>query len=165
MYAKSLEMTVQFQPNTGDELDLLQRIRRDVSAIVDLLDTRFHYLIKEEARDIIPPEEVAGELLLLARDLKRCFRRLVEVEERHDLSFRAAMELQEIDRHCVWLFRKLRTQQASLKRLGLEARLRELVAAEAFNIYQTLLSVDEEERQSLANDDTRIRSLLLEDKE
>ena len=157
-------MTVQSQTHTGDELDLLQRIRRDVSAIVDLLDARFHYLMKEEARDIIPPEEVAGELLLLERDLKRCFRRLVEVEERHDLSFRAAMELQEIDRHCVWLFRKLRAQQASLKRLSLEASLREMVAAEAFNLYQTLLNADEEERQSLASDDAKIHSLMLEDK-
>ena len=165
MCAKSVGMTVQCQTNAGDETDLLQQIRSNVSSIVEILDTRFHYLMKEEARGVIPPEDVAGELALLARDLKRCFRRLVEVEERRDLSFKAIKELQEIDQHCVWLFRKLRVQQAFLRKLSLEAKLREMIAAEAFNIYQTLLNLDDEERQSLATDDAKIRMFMFEEKD
>ena len=134
MDGKSVGMAVPVQTNAGHEPDLLQQIRHNVSSIVDILDSRFLYLMKEEARGIIPPEEVAGELSLLARDLKRCFQRLVEVEERLDLSFRVARELRGVDQHCVWLFRKLRVQQAFLKKLGLEARLRALISAEAFNV-------------------------------
>ncbi len=153
------------QPATGDEPDLLQRIRRDVAAVVDILDGRFLHLIQEGVRGLIPPEAVAGELGLLERDLKRCFRRLSEVKERRDLSFKTARELHEVDQHCVWLFRKLRVQQAFLKKLVLEGKLRALVTEEAFNIYQTLLSLDEEERQSLASDDAKNRSFMLEEQE
>src|ERR1700730_5433440 len=148
MRVESAGMTVPVQANPRDEPDLFRQIRDNVSSIVDILDSRFLYLMNEEARGTIPPEEVAAELSLLARDLKRCFRRLVEVEERRDLSFRVARELREVNQHCVWLFRKLGVQQAFLKKLGFEAKLRALISADAFNIYQTLLTLDDEERQS-----------------
>ncbi len=144
---------------------LFQRIHQDLSTILNMLEGRFLYLIKEEANGAIPPEGVASELSLLSRDLKSCFRRLVEVQERRDLSFKATKELREIDQRCVWLFRRIRVQQTFLRKLGLEAKLRSLVPPGAFDIYQTLLNLDEEERETLASDDTRIRQLILMDKD
>src|SRR5690348_14892054 len=98
----------------GDSHDgetLLQRIKQNISSIVDALENRFLYLIKEREGGAIPSEDVAEELSPLLRDLKRCFRRLVDVEEREDLSFRTAMDLREINRRCLWLFKKMRMQQ------------------------------------------------------
>ena len=71
--------------------------------------------------------------------------------------------MDEADRRCVWLFRKIRLQQVFLTKLSLEARLRSLVSAEAYNIYQRLLNQDEEERETLNSDDARIRDRLLEE--
>jgi hypothetical protein len=141
---------------------LLQRIREDLSNILNILEGRFLYLIKEEARGAIPPEGVVSELSLLSRDLKSCFRRLVDMQERRDLSFKDTKELQEVDQYCVWFFRRIRVQQTFLKKLSLEAKLRSLVSPEAFNIYQALLNLDEEEREVVANDEAKIRALLLE---
>jgi hypothetical protein len=163
MHTKCDELTAQPQVISGDEPDLLQRIRRDVAAIVEMLDARFLHLLREGAAGVIPPEQLANELAGLERDVKRCFQRLTEVRERRDLSFKTAQELLEIDRHCIWLFRKLRVQQAFLKKLALEAKLRTLVSEEAFNIYLMLLNLDEEERQSLASDDEKTRMLMLEE--
>lgn len=143
--------------------DLLHAIIRDLSTILDILEGRVLYLMREGVRGVIAPDGVAGELRPLLRDLKACFKRLAEVKERQDLTFEVTRELQEIDQRCVWLFRKIRVQQAFLAKLNLEAQLRNLVSAEAFNIYQTLRVLDEDERDALASDDVRIRALLLEE--
>jgi hypothetical protein len=155
-------------PPVGDSHDgeaLLQRIKQNVSSIVDALENRFLYLIKEREGGAIPSEDVVEELSPLLRDLRRCFSRLVDVEEREDLSFRAATDLHELDRRCLWLFRKMRMQQKLTRKLILEAKLRDLVPSEAFNVYQMVLDLDEEERASRAIDDATIRALMLQEME
>jgi len=143
--------------------DVLQAILQDLAAILNVLEGRVLYLIKESARGAIAPDAVVGELAPLLRDLKACYRRLTDVKERQDLSYDAARQLDEADRRSVWLLRKIRGQQIFLTKLSLEARLRSLVPAEAFDIYQALLTHDEEEREMLTSDDARIRDFLLED--
>ena len=155
-------------PSRSDNDDistLLQHIKQDVSTIVGTLESRFLYLIKERERGNIDSEDVAGELSPLLRDLRYCFRRLVEVEEREDLNFRAVQDLEEIDRHCLWLFRKIRVQRVFLRKLSLEAKLRSLIPTEAFDIYQAVLDLDEEQRESATSNDAAIRVLMLEEAE
>jgi hypothetical protein len=99
------------------------------------------------------------------RDLRRCFQNLVRVEEREDLNFKITKDLQEIDQHCLWLFRKLHVQRAFLRKLSQEAKLRSLISEEAFTVYQTVLDLDEEQRASDASDDAAIHTLMVEDTE
>jgi hypothetical protein len=143
--------------------DIWQHIRQDLSAVLGILEGRFLFLIREGGGGAIPPEAVAGELSLLLRDLKASFRRLVEMEGRRDLSFKTTNELHEIDQHCVWLFREIRAQQTFLRKLSLEASLRRLVSPEAFSIYQTLLGLDDEEREAQSTDDAKTRTLILKE--
>jgi hypothetical protein len=143
----------------------VQRIHGDLSSILNILEGRFLYLVTEGAHGAIPLEVVINELSFLSRDLKTSYRRLGEIEERRDLSFKATKQLQEIAQRCLWLFRKMRAHQTFLKRLGLEADLRKRVSPEAFTIYQTLLNLDEEERAAVDGDDGRIRALILEAQE
>jgi len=143
--------------------DHLLSIRQDLSTILDILEGRFLYLIKEGGHGAIPPEAVASELSLLSRDLKASFRRLVEMEERRDLSFKTTKELLEIDQHCMWLFRRIHLQQIFLRKLSLEANLRSLVSPEAFSIYQTLLGLDDEEREAQSTDDAMTRAIILKE--
>ena len=143
--------------------DVLQAILRDLTTILNILEGRALYLIKESVRGAIAPDGVVAELAPLLRDLRACYRRLTDVKERQDLSYDAARQLDEADRRCVWLFRKIRLQQVFLTKLSLEARLRSLVSPEAYDIYQTLLNQDEEERDALNSDDDRIREFLLEE--
>ncbi len=143
--------------------DVWQRIRQDLSSILKILEGRFLYLIREGGRGAIPPEAVVSELSFLSRDLRRGFRRLVEMEERRDLGFQAARELHAIDQHCMWLFRKIGLQQIFLRKLTLEANLRNLISAEAFAIYQTLLSLDEEEQETLSINDAQLRARLMKE--
>src|SRR5690348_9997164 len=102
---------------------LSERIRDDLSSTLNNIEGRFLRLIKEEASGAIPREDVVNELSFLSRDLKSCFQRFVDLQERLDLSFKATKELQEIDQRCVWLFRRIRLQQTVLKKLSLEAKL------------------------------------------
>ncbi|TMI87304.1 MAG: hypothetical protein E6H00_15965 [Bacillati bacterium ANGP1] len=141
----------------------MQAILQDLTTILNILEGRALYLIKEGVRGAIAPDGVVSELAPLLRDLKACYRRLTDVQERQDLSYDAARQLDEADRRCVWLFRKIRLQQVFLTKLSLEARFRSLVSTEAYDIYQTLLNQDEEERDALSGDDARIRVLLLEE--
>jgi len=152
-------------PSSDIADDVMQRIHQNLSAILDTLEDRFLYLVKEGGRGAIPSEAIVGELSFLSRDLEACFRRVGEVEERRDLSFKTARELQEIDQRCVWLFRKIRLQEVFLRKLSLETDLQRLVSSEAFTIYQTLLGLDEEEREIQSSDDPRIRVLILKEKD
>ena len=155
-------------PSPNDHEDaaaLLRHIKQEISTIVDTIEARFLYLIKERGRGSISPDDVAGELSPLLRDLRRCFQNLVRVEEREDLNFKITKDLQEIDQHCLWLFRKLRVQRAFLRKLSQEAKLRSLISEEAFTVYQTVLDLDEEQRASAASDDAAIHALMVEDTE
>jgi hypothetical protein len=147
------------QPHTSE--DVWQCIRQDLSSILQILEGRLLYLIREGGRGGIPPDAVVSELSFLSRDLRAGFRRLVEVEERRDLGFRATKELREIDRHCTWLFRKIALQQIFLRKLTLETDLRNLISQEAFTIYQTLLSLEDEEQEALSTDDAQLRARLM----
>lgn len=146
------------QPHTSEEV--WQRIRQDLSSILQILEGRLLYLIREGGRGGIPPEAVVSELSFLSRDLRAGFRRLVEVEERRDLGFSATKDLREIDRHCTWLFRKILLQQIFLRKLTLETNLRNLISPEAFAIYQALLSLEEEEHDAMSSDDAQLRARL-----
>jgi hypothetical protein len=145
----------------GDAGALLQHVQHEISTIVDTIEARFLYLIKERGHGSISPENVAGELSPLLRDLKRCYRSLVEVAEREDLNLKITRDLQEMNQHCLWLFRKLRVQQAFLRKLSHEAKLRSLISEEAFTVYQTVLDLDEEQRETVASDDAAIRALMI----
>src|SRR5437588_9874120 len=142
--------------------DILQAILQDLTTILNILEGRVLYLIKEGVRGAIAPDAVVAELAPLLRDLKACYRRLTDVKERQDLSYDTARQLDEADRRCVWMFRKIRFQQVFLTKLSLEARLRSLVSPEAYDIYQRLLNLEEEERDAVNSDDARVRDLLLE---
>ena len=152
-------------PATEASENVLRQILQELSTILNILEGRFLHLVKEGGRGAIPPEAVVGELTFLSRDLAACFRRLGEIEERRDLSFKTAMELQEIDHRCVWLFRKIRLQEVFLRKLNLETHLQRIVSSEAFTIYQTLLSLDEEEREIQSSDDPKIRAAIPKEKD
>jgi len=152
-------------PAADPSRDVLRQIQQELSTILDILEGRFLYLVKEGGRDAIPLEAVVSELAFLSRDLTACFRRLGEIGDRRDLSFGTAMELQRIDQRCVWLFRKIRLQEVFLRKLILENQLQKLISSEAFTIYQTLLGLDEEEREIQNGDDPKIRAGMLKEKE
>ena len=139
-------------------------IPEDVSYLANtarVIEERFLSLIREAARGAIPLDDFLGELSLLSKDLQRCFRRVMEMKDRRDLTFRAIEELQGIDRHCVWLYRRTRAEQGFFRKLHLETRLRSLMSADAFTLYQELLDVEDQERAFLAKCDAEIRGLLL----
>lgn len=143
--------------------DAWQGVRQDLSDILKMLEGRFLYLVTQGGPGGIPPEAVVSELAFLSRDLKAGFRRLVEMEERRNLGFAATRELGEIDQHCTWLFRKIHLQQIFLRKLTLEADLRSLVSAEAFALYQSLLTLDDEEQEMLNKSDAQLRALLVKE--
>jgi hypothetical protein len=149
----------------GGTDELLLRIATDLVHVIDVLEARFLYLIREGARGALSADGIAGELALLARDLRRSFRRLPEIQERRDLSFNTTKELREIEERCIWLFRKIRVQQASLRKLDLEDKFRHLVSPDAFRLYESLLDLDEEERESILSRDEKIRNRILREQE
>ncbi len=63
----------------------------------------------------------------------------------------------------MWLYRKIHLEQAFFMKLHLEAKLRSLISAEAYEVYQELLNADEQEGESLSKDPAELRRLLLQD--
>ena len=140
-----------------------ESIPEDVAYLANtarVIEERFLGLIREAARGAVPLDDFLGELSFLSKDLQRCFRRVLETNERRDLTFRVIEELHGINRHCVWLYRRIHVEQVFFRKLLLETRLRNLISADAFSLYQELLDVEDQERMFLAKCDAEIRSLL-----
>jgi hypothetical protein len=132
-----------------------------MSGIVEALESRLFRLMQERAEGAISFEDFAGKLAFLVGDLQECCTRAAELAERRDLNFETSRALENADARCLWLFRKIRQEQIEFWKLSLEKRLRALISEEAFALHQTLLNAEEEERDLMARDNTRLRHLLL----
>jgi hypothetical protein len=126
-----------------------------------VIEDRLLHLAREAAQGAVPLDDFASELSLLVKDLRRCFRRIVEMKERRDLSFKALQDIQLAELHCVWLYRKIHLEQAFFKKLHLETRLRSMISADSFDVYQALLEAEDQEREFLRKGDVEINRQLL----
>ncbi len=140
--------------------DILQQIAH-LSTVVDIIEGRLLRLIKVRGEESDPLEDFVEELLLLAKDLRRCYRQVADLKERRDLPFKEVVKLQELDQHCVWLYRNIHLEQAFFGKMHLESKLRSLISPEAFGVYQEFQNAEEQEKEFLASDDARIKKFLL----
>ncbi len=69
--------------------------------------------------------------------------------------------LEHVDRHCLWLYRKIYLERAFYTKLDLEAKLRSSISAEGYAIYQEILCEEDGERELLAQSDAEVRNALL----
>lgn len=130
---------------------------------VDVIEDRLLHLAKEAAQGAVPLEDFVSEVSLLVKGLRRCFRQVMDMKERRDLSFKALQELQLAEVHCVWLYRKIHLEEAFFKKLHLETKLRRMISADAFAVYQELLDAEDQEREFLRKGDAEISTQLLRD--
>lgn len=121
------------------------------------------HLVRAGSR--MPVETLTRELAGLAQELRRCYRRLVDVGERRDLGFATQRRIRQMQEHTIWLYRKISREQIFFRKLALEASLRQIVSTEAFGVYQQLLCADDEERRLAARDDAALAAFLLSDPE
>jgi len=132
-----------------------------LSNATNSVERRLLHLIKQRAGGAISLEDFIGELSRLRGDLGRCYRQITETSGRRDLSFSIIASLDELDRWCLWLYRKTHLEQAFFEKLHLEQRLRTLISPEAFEVYQELLNVEEREREFLGKETSDIKRLML----
>ncbi len=141
----------------------VSRFLSHLSNTVNTIEDRLLHLIRESAQGAVALEDFISELSLLRKDLERCYRQIADMQGRRDISFNTLAALGELDQRCVWLYRKIHLEQAFFKKLHLEGKLRGLISAEAYEVYQELLNVEEHEANALENDGPRIRRLLLKE--
>ncbi len=134
-----------------------------LSNTVTTIERRLLHLIKESTEGAVALDDFVSELSLLTKDLEGCYHQIADLRGRRDLTFDTNATLEELDRCCVWLYKKTYLEQAFFKKLHLERRLRSLISAEAYEVYQELLNVDEEEGEVLGKGPAEIRRLLLRD--
>ena len=146
----------------GDTLNISQQIA-EVEDIANAVEHRLLLAVKEGAQRAVPQADLAGQLSLLADETKRCYQKLAELQERRDLAFRELTELQKIDRHCIWLYRRVQVERFFFRKWQLEAQLQELTSPEAFAVYTEILDLEGQERDFLVRGDAEIRRLLLEE--
>jgi hypothetical protein len=132
----------------------------DLLLTITLIDSRLLRLVREGDREIAVGE-VTGELSELADDLRHLYRRIAALSERRDLSFPTQKQVRNLQEECVWLYRKAHNERTFFKKLGLEAQLRDLISDAAYNVYQEILWVEDEERRLGAHDDAGVAELLL----
>ena len=126
------------------------------------IEGRLLHLVKEVAQGAIPLADFVAELTFLEKDLRRSFRRVVDMKERRDLDFRTLRTLDVLESHYIWLYRKIHLEQTFFRKLHLEARLRSLLSTDALAVYQELLDAEEQEREFLGKGDAELRQQLLE---
>ena len=135
----------------------------DLVVTISGIEIRVLHIVREGSS--MPVETLTRELAGLAHELRRCYRRLVDVAERRDLGFATQRRIRQMQEHTIWLYRKISREQIFFRKLALEASLRQLISAEAFRVYQKLLCADDEERRLAARDDAAVAALLLSDPE
>lgn len=129
---------------------------------VDVIEDRLLRLARRAAQGTVRFPDFITEVSLLVKDLRRCFRQVVEMQERRDLSFQALQALQLAEVHCLWLYRKVHLEEALFKKLHLETKLRSMISADAFTVYRELLDAEDQEKAFLQKADAEISTQLLE---
>jgi hypothetical protein len=142
--------------------DVAHEVAR-LAGIMNTIQDRLLSLVLEGTQKAIPLEDFTGELALLAKGIKRRYHEIKELRDRRDLTFQTLETLQEMDRHCVWLYRKIHLEECFFRKWHLEERLRGLISAEALRTYREILDVDAVEDDVLARDDREIRRILLDE--
>ncbi|MDR7544455.1 MAG: hypothetical protein QN120_09445 [Armatimonadota bacterium] len=134
-----------------------------LSSSVYGLESRLLRLVRESAGGGIPLDDFVTELSLLAKDVRRLFRQAGEARQRRDLHFSAAMKLQEISDHCVWLYRKIQLERAFFEKLYYESRLRSVASDDVYTLSQRLVQAEALEQQFSRATDEQLRRELLDD--
>jgi len=129
--------------------------------ITGTIEHRMLHLIREGTREVVSLEDMMSELALLAKDVKRCYVRVADLRERRDVGFGVHRVLEEVDRQCIWLYRRLHLEQAFFRKLHLETRLRAIMSAEARQIYEELLDADHAGKGFEDQSDAEIGRVLL----
>lgn len=153
--------TIGMMSSGSEAAGIVQQLTR-LEDVIFTVERRLLQLINERAIDVLPQDDFETELGLLAKEIVRTFRRLVEVEERRDVGFVNSERMDQLDRHCVWLYKRIRLELAFFRKLHLEKKLEELASSEAFAVYRTILEVDESEEEVRALAEAAIRTRLLE---
>lgn len=143
-----------------------ERAAQDVGDLVvtlSAIEAGVLHIVREGRR--MPVETLTREFSGLAQELRRCYRRLVDVAERRDLGFATQRKIRQMREHTIWLYRKISQEQIFFRKLALEASLRQVISTEAFGVYQQLLCADDEERRRAGRDDAALATLLLSDQD
>lgn len=146
----------------------VHEVSQQLAQLVDITHTierRLLQLVKEGIQKAIPLEDIVSELSLLAKEVERCYRRIACMRDRRDFDFKTEARFQEIDQHCVWLHRRIYSEQCFFRRWRLEIKLRTLISAEAFGVYQEILDAEHLEREYLMQGDAGIARRMLEKNE
>jgi hypothetical protein len=130
---------------------------------VDVIEDRLLRLAKEAAQGAVPLPDFMTEVSLLVKDLRRCFRQVMEMKDRRDLSYTALQALQLAEMYCVWLYRKIHSEEMFFKKVHLEAKLRGMISEDAFSVYRTLLDAETREKEFRQKADAEISRQLLGD--
>jgi hypothetical protein len=156
------EEVVDLSPHSGDEqARQIRTLRQSLADRIDTLCGRLLTIIRSGARWAMPVEDVTAELAALSEDLKRCYRRVREVDERTDLDYDDTTAMKRLDNYCIWLFHKIHLERLFVQKFALEAKLRGLVSADAFRVYEALLEAEDEEHRLLTSGADKIREQLL----
>ncbi|GEM_PF-6421769 len=156
------EEVVDLSPHSGDgHAQHIRSLRQSLADTIDTLSGRLLSIIRSGARWAMPVEDVTAELTALSDDLKRCYRRVREVDERTDLDYDDTTAVKRLDDYCIWLFHKIHLERLFLEKFALEAKLRGLVSEDAFRIYEALLEAEDEEHRLLTSGADKIREQLL----
>ncbi len=127
-----------------------------------LMESRLVRAVRHAAREDTKPEQLIQDLRDLLVDLRRSYRRALDLLGRRDLLYAQEQKLRQILQHHVWLYRRIHLEQFFLSKLRLEAQLRAMVSEEAFEVYQDLQGIDELERAFLDKTDEEIHAALQE---
>lgn len=134
----------------------------DVALVLAELEDRLLRLIREGHSGRLRPEEATRALVGMAREFHLAFHRIQERLEQRDLSLDQEARLVALRRRCLRLYRKARVEDFFVRKLRLEEALRQQVSPEAFEIYETLQAVEEEEEDFLAQDEAALERALAE---
>lgn len=134
-----------------------------VTSALSVLERRVLHIIREFSEGGIPIADVLSELQLLGKDACRLLRRAEDARTRRDLEYGTWIRLEEISRHCVWLYRKIRLEQIFFRKLHMEAGFRQMVSPEAFAIYEALLDLEERESRLETAQEQDLRQWMREE--
>lgn len=138
--------------------ELLSSVARELES----LDARLLRVVRRGGKPVKSVDRLVAELRSLLQDLQYSYLALSKLLDRRDLRFSQEAQARRLLRHHVWLYRKIHLEQFFLHKLQLEAKLRVMVSAEAFDLYQELQGLEHLERTFARRTDEQVSRALEE---
>jgi hypothetical protein len=124
------------------------------------LEQRLSRVIESGSRRGVALDELISELIRIRADEQRLYGEMLEFQEQRTNGFETRERLAEMERHYVWVYRRVHQELCFFQKWRLELMLGAIVSTDALTVYHDIIDLEDAEKKFLVQDDAEVRRML-----